>query len=339
MENGFSASASVCAPVAIPTRRRQLVAWLLVAALVCNVTMLFLPFMDLRVGLVTTPYSLLRSVRMLWESELYVLAILVVGFSLIFPFGKLGVLAWVCAARQVDARRMRWLAAVESLGKWSMLDVLLVCLILTLTSGQLLVGARPLAGIPVFTVAVLLSMTAGELISAALHRPASPRVVRVPAVAGLWLALAGVALVGTVSLPFLRINDWLLADRSYSILTLAPALWAQGAYFTVAITSLFLVIAPAAAWWVSFLWWRRQRRGGDVEASHGLMRLLRRWDMLDVFGLSLAIFLVEGDYLMSTEVRWGALFLVAMLALRWAFQLALDRAFLKELRAEQVSAD
>jgi len=38
-------------------------------------------------------------------------------------------------------------------------------------------------------------------------------------------------------------------------------------------------------------------------------------------------------------VRWGALFLVAMLALRWAFQLALDRAFLKELRAEQVSAD
>jgi uncharacterized paraquat-inducible protein A len=137
----------------------------------------------------------------------------------------------------------------------------------------------------------------------------------------------------------LRINDWLLADRSYSILTLAPALWAQGAYFTVAITSLFLVIAPAAAWWVSFLWWRRQRRGGDVEASHGLMRLLRRWDMLDVFGLSLAIFLVEGDYLMSTEVRWGALFLVAMLALRWAFQLALDRAFLKELRAEQVSAD
>ena len=29
----------------------------------------------------------------------------------------------------------------------------------------------------------------------------------------------------------------------------------------------------------------------------------------------------------------------AMLALRWAFQLALDRAFLKELRAEQASAD
>ena len=42
---------------------------------------------------------------------------------------------------------------------------------------------------------------------------------------------------------------------------------------------------------------------------------------------------------MSTEVRWGALFLVAMLALRWAFQLALDRAFLKELRAERASAD
>jgi uncharacterized paraquat-inducible protein A len=56
---------------------------------------------------------------------------------------------------------------------------------------------------------------------------------------------------------------------------------------------------------------------------------MRRWSMLDVFGLALAIFLVEGDYLMQTEVRWGALFLVALLALQKAFQFALDRALMR----------
>ena len=51
--------------------------------------------------------------------------------------------------------------------------------------------------------------------------------------------------------------------------------------------------------------------------------------MLDVFGLALGIFLVEGDYLMRTEVRWGAVFLLAMLALQKAFQLALARSLPK----------
>jgi len=47
--------------------------------------------------------------------------------------------------------------------------------------------------------------------------------------------------------------------------------------------------------------------------------------MLDVFGLALAVFLVEGDQLMHTEVRWGALFLVALVALRWALDVLLLR--------------
>jgi hypothetical protein len=54
--------------------------------------------------------------------------------------------------------------------------------------------------------------------------------------------------------------------------------------------------------------------------------------MLDVFGLALAIFLVEGDYLMRTEVRWSALLLVASLALKQAFDWALDRSAVRGAR-------
>jgi uncharacterized paraquat-inducible protein A len=57
------------------------------------------------------------------------------------------------------------------------------------------------------------------------------------------------------------------------------------------------------------------------------MLLGRRWSMLDVFGLALAIFAVEGGTLMKTEVRWGALALAALVVGQLALQAALGRAF------------
>jgi uncharacterized paraquat-inducible protein A len=60
------------------------------------------------------------------------------------------------------------------------------------------------------------------------------------------------------------------------------------------------------------------------------MLLGRRWSMLDVFGLALAIFAVEGGYLMKTEVRWGALALAALVGGQLALQAALGRAFSRD---------
>lgn len=306
--------------------RRALVFALLVASLACNVAALLTPFMQLRVGLNSNPYSLFNSVHMMWWSKLYVLAVLVVAFSIVFPFAKLAILAWVAAGRELDASRHRWLSAVERLGKWSMLDVFLVCLILTLTSGQVLVGARPLVGIPIFVTAILLSMVAGEFLTPAADPEKSGAHLRPPAAAWVYLALDALALGGTLGFSFLRISDWLLASHAYSVVTIVPTLWRQDSPVSALMVGLFLIAAPIAAWLAYAHWWWRRRAGRPAPRSHALARLLRRWSMLDVFGLALAVFLVEGDYLMKTEVRWGALFLVALLALQKAFHIALDRA-------------
>ena len=315
-------------PVTLSPSRRLGAAALLAGSLACNIAALLLPFMQLRVGLSKSPYSLLSSVDMLWSAGLYVLAVLVVGFSVVFPFAKLGVLLWLCAHREVNARRLLWLTWVERLGRWSMLDVFLVCLILALTSGQMLVGSTPLIGIPVFVAAIMLSMAGGELLSIALPFPPSPQPVKGGALSGggLWLALSGLALGCALGLPFLRIHDWLLSDNSYSIVTLVPTL-AHKAVIPAAITGAFLILTPLAAWTASCVWWLRLRRGQPADAAYRHMLLWRRWSMLDVFGLALAIFLVEGDYLMNTEVRWGALSLVALLGLQRVLQAALDRTF------------
>jgi paraquat-inducible protein A len=308
-----------------PARRRVIFA-LLAASLVCNAAAMLSPFMDLRVGAFSEPYSLTRSVKMMWSQGLYVLAVLVVGFSVFFPFAKIGVLAWVAGGRALDARRRRWLGVVEMLGKWSMLDVFLVCLILTLTSGQIMVGAKPLIGIPLFVAAIFLSMLSGELITGALRHEVAASPHRPSAQTGAYLLLQGIALLGTLALPILRISDWKLADHTYSVLTVVPTLWAKNSPVSAVVVTAFLLLAPLVGWLATLRHWWQQRAARPSARSHALANLLQRWSMLDVFGLALAIFLIEGDYLMRTEVRWGAACLVMMLALQKAFQLALARS-------------
>ncbi len=311
----------------MPLRRG--VASLLVVSFLCNVGVLFFPFMNLRMGLSTEPYSLFRSVQMFWRSGLYVLAVLVVAFSVVFPFAKLAVLTAVTATARPDAALLRWLHRVERMAKWSMLDVFLVCLILVLTSKQLFVGAKPLIGIPLFIVAIVLSMVAGELLSAALRPPHErPDDPPIPP-RGAWLACAGVALGATLSLPFLGVQDWRLVDRDYSIIGLVPVLWTEGAHLAAMLAALFLVAAPVAAWMLSFTSWWRLRGREDNHAINLWAAGLRRWSMLEVFGLALAVFALEGDQLMHTEMRWGALLLAGTLVLQQGF----DRALAKRTEA------
>jgi paraquat-inducible protein A len=229
-----------------PARRRVIFA-LLAASLVCNAAAMLSPFMDLRVGAFSEPYSLTRSVKMMWSQGLYVLAVLVVGFSVFFPFAKIGVLAWVAGGRALDARRRRWLGVVEMLGKWSMLDVFLVCLILTLTSGQIMVGAKPLIGIPLFVAAIFLSMLSGELLTGALRHEVAASPHRPSAQTGAYLLLQGIALLGTLTLPILRISDWKLADHTYSVLTVVPTLWAKNSPVSAVVVTAFLLLAPLVA--------------------------------------------------------------------------------------------
>lgn len=307
--------------VSLDRRTRWLGGAMLAVSFACNVAVLFLPFMELRKGLGTEPYSLIRSVRMMWSTGLYVLAVLVVGFSVVFPFAKLAVLAALCLRGRLGPRGRAALAWVERLGKWSMLDVFLVCLILTLTSGQLVVGAKPQAGIPLFVAAIMLSLATGTMLATKLETEPEP----IPSIGGWWLATAGLALAGTLTLPFLQIHDWFLADRSYSIASLSLTLLRHGAWVAGIVAALFLVIAPLGQWFAALRLWRNKRRGKPTARAQRHLYFWRRWSMLDVFGLALAVFLVEGKQLMRTEVRWGALFLVAMVTVRWALDTVLGR--------------
>jgi len=309
-----------------PTLNRRLVVIALLAvSLACNSLVLFLPFMHLRTGISTDAYTLFRSVEMLWGSGLYVLAVLVVVFSVVFPFAKLGVLGWITSSPTVVGRQRTCLHWVEKLDKWSMLDAFLVAIILALTSRQVFVGAEPQVGLTLFIAAIVLSMVAGEILSIGLHEKFQSREVAKAGGDLLWLLLSGIALIAAITLPLLRIHDWRMVDHAYSILFLVPVLWVKGAPLASVGTAAFLVLAPLAVWLASAIaWW--QNRGGQWGRAQRLwVPLAHRWSMLDVFGLALTVFALESDAIMRTEVRWGVLALAATLGLQHIFQAALER--------------
>ena len=305
-------------PISARWRGGALPAWLAVA-FALNVLALRMPFMDLRKGLSTSPYSLQASVEFLWESGLYVLAIVVVAFSVLFPFVKLGVLGAVLIGALPEARERRALEFVERYGKWSMLDVFLVCIMLALANDQFFIDATPRGGLLCFTAAILTSMATSGRMLARLQR-LDPPVTRTGQ-RSRWRTLAQTVLFGllvlVIAVPYLEIDDWRLDDHPVSLVSTIADLWRSGARSLAALATVFLALAPLAAAGAAVAISRRVNRGQDPHALERFAHFARHWAMLDVFALALGIFLVEGREFVRTELSWGAFLLALMLLVYW----------------------
>jgi paraquat-inducible protein A len=289
---------------------------MLLVSFVLNVLGVTIPFVEFRRGLSTVDYSLPRSIALLWDEGLYVLAAVIVAFSLVFPFAKLGLMATIAYGGMSEARSRSVIGFVERFGKWSMLDVFLVCLLIALANDQLLIGATPRVGILCFTSAIVLSMLAGEWMSAVIGKTPKPttRVRSVRLFVAAQIVLLGV-LVAALCVPFLQIDDWLLADRPISILVAIQGLWQTDARALAGIVTVFLVIAPILSNLASVI--ALVVRQSRARTWRMVSAVLHRWEMLDVFALALGIFLVEGRSFVRTELAWGSFLIALLLALYW----------------------
>ena len=121
----------------------------------------FLPTLKLtKVIFFTDTYSIWAGIAELWKGEHYLLAALVFLFSMIFPVVKLLGLAWIWVAPMAAARRDRAADWIGQLGKWSMVDVFVVAILVVLIKAQDLADAEAGIGIYLFAAAIVLSMIA-----------------------------------------------------------------------------------------------------------------------------------------------------------------------------------
>jgi paraquat-inducible protein A len=293
------------------------------ASLALNVTALVVPFLSVDVAFKgTSLYSLPRSVKLLWQAGLHVLAVLVVLFSILFPFVKLGVLTWMATGLGSESARERWLARVGSLGRWSMLDVFLAALLLGITNERFFVDTRALVGLPLFALAIAISLTTGELLERRYAARAAYRVV--PATLGqrVLLAVTWLVLLAALGLPFLQIADWRMRDDAYSLAGLVTSLW-EASPTVSALIAVFVIGVPLVE--LALLSVAALAGSRTAARAARARRYLERWSMLEVFVAALAIFMAEGHEFVRTELRWGTLLLLGALLLHVLCRRALER--------------
>jgi paraquat-inducible protein A len=139
---------------------------LTLSAAVCLVLGLTMPVMQLtRLYFWTDTHSILSVLSALYATHEVFLASVIFVFSIVFPVLKL---LYITAAGTLisvgPARRSQWFRRIEWLGKWSMLDVLVLALLVFYAKSNELADAVALPGIYFFAASVILTMTAYGLI-------------------------------------------------------------------------------------------------------------------------------------------------------------------------------
>lgn len=139
----------------------------LVGAAVCLAAGVVLPIIRVsRLLVFPRPLSILDGVQILIADGDWLLAILIAGFSVVWPALKIGVLAflWLQLRRGAPVS-LRLIAALDSLGKWSMLDVFVVALAIVMLKTGTLSDATGAPALYPFIAAVLLTAFAGRAVA------------------------------------------------------------------------------------------------------------------------------------------------------------------------------
>ena len=103
-------------------------------------------------------YSVWTGILDLWKLGEQGLAVVVTCFSILFPFAKLGVLTYVWFVQLHSERRARLLHWLGVLGKWSMLDVFVVAILVVLVKVGSLAKVEPRISVYLFGSAIVASM-------------------------------------------------------------------------------------------------------------------------------------------------------------------------------------
>jgi len=105
-------------------------------------------------------YSVFTGVLSLVDQKEYFLAGVIFFFSMVFPFAKLAALTVIWFFKMPDRQRKWLLHWLGVLGKWSMLDVFIVSILIVAVKLGPMAQVEPRPGVYLFCLAILLTMFA-----------------------------------------------------------------------------------------------------------------------------------------------------------------------------------
>lgn len=109
--------------------------------------------------LVTTSFSVLSGVLELLYNGQFLLFLVVTGFSIILPMFKISVLFMLMSRQMQQSHKLnRYLHLMHEYGRWAMLDVMVVAILIVAVKLGAIVSVEIHYGLFVFGAAVLLIM-------------------------------------------------------------------------------------------------------------------------------------------------------------------------------------
>lgn len=140
----------------------RLVLPLLTLAVIALGLGVFLPVVEVRnLVIFANRFSIMEAAWQLLIDEQYLLGLVVIVFSIVFPFGKILVAAIVWARfRNTGAISLIWISRLEFLGRWSCADVLLVAIVIVVAKASGIAGASMEIGMWFFAAAIPLTALA-----------------------------------------------------------------------------------------------------------------------------------------------------------------------------------
>ncbi|MDB4354179.1 paraquat-inducible protein A [Akkermansiaceae bacterium] len=116
---------------------------------------------------VTEASTILGGVALFWEMQAYPIATVIFIASVLIPGLKIAALAWLCALAKGwvhmaprNANKIYWLT--ELVGRWSMVDVFVVAILVALIQMGNLMSIQPGAAAISFAIMVILTMLAAH---------------------------------------------------------------------------------------------------------------------------------------------------------------------------------
>ncbi len=151
--------------------RRHGAPGLLVAALLLFALGIFFPFFTVtKLWVFRDAVSVVGGLITLFEEHEYFLFLILTLFTIVFPVVKLSLLSVIWLEREHDLARLRRLHhRVERLGKWSMLDVFVVAILIVTMKSAAIGEIRISVGLYLFTFSVLFTQFATVWIERWLH--------------------------------------------------------------------------------------------------------------------------------------------------------------------------
>ena len=156
------------------SRTHRAVPWLLAAAFLLFAGGVFFPFFHVtKFWLFHDAISVVGGIITLFQEGEYFLFLVLTLFTLVFPCVKLGLLAIIWLEREHNLTRVqrlhRW---VEHLGKWSMLDVFVVAILIVAMKSAAVADLQIGPGLYLFTVSVVATQFASALVARLLETTA-----------------------------------------------------------------------------------------------------------------------------------------------------------------------